>query len=113
MNEQTLIACIITAFIGAFAGWVVRKVFPGNSEKREIINEPLKVTAATRLVRWEEHCALRSEFENLRSDLRGEILKIETQLQHNNDDGEKRAIKLHDRINEILASVSRLEGKLE
>jgi len=51
------------------------------------------------------------------SEVKNNVNKLEAEMRQNfkelNNQGEQRAYKLHARINEVLAAVSRLGGKIE
>jgi hypothetical protein len=112
MNEALLtagqigMACIMLIFFFKLnSGFEkFKRELTGKGEKREISPQPLIVTPQVRVATFDELSQLRREFEVFRTEQREsnkELLEV----------GETRSIALHNRINDVLAAVCRLEGK--
>ena len=121
------LAAIAAAVNQSITAW---RNLRGTSHVREITPQPLTVSPATRYATLEELETMRDNLnerlddmgghvEQLRTDVvsvRAELTGLRAEL-HNmesraNSRDESRAVKLHDRINEILAAVSEMRGEL-
>lgn len=99
--------------LASFGGFIVMIVALNRKQQVEV-ETPLDVQAVESFVsktEFNHHVASTTlEIHQVREILRMEIPGMERRLS---DSGEQRINKLHDRINEVLAEVSRLQGIVE
>ena len=85
--------------------------------KRRGIPQPLRTQSEIRLATWEEMQTLRREFEHFRKAIDDQHERMTEKLEKLQLEiaraGEARATTIHNRINELLAAVGRLQGRLE
>ena len=95
----------------ATLGAMVVMIVALNKQQQVRVETPLDVRAVESFVsttEFHQHAAaVAREIQEIREILRREIPEMERRIAQS---GEQRVTKLHDRINDVLAKVSRLSG---
>jgi len=97
----------------ATLGAMVVMIVALNKKQQVQVQTPLDVQAVESFVSkadFQQHAAgVAHEIHQIREILRQEIPGMERRIA---ESGEQRVAKLHDRINDVLAEVSRLKGRM-
>ena len=123
MDERGVVWLVGAMFALPAILWVIKLAL---GIRRELRPNP---TADEKFAAKESMLRVEARLEKIERDMRdtatkSELRQIEAQfksfegeirraLEENDNKSEQRALKTHDRINEVLAAVSRLQGKLE
>jgi hypothetical protein len=106
---------IAVSSVGLNAVILVRKLFGG--AERRTIDQPLSVKPAEQYVTREvcdlHHRDQATRLAGLERRIEGCENRFESLRRDLIDAGEQRAVKIHDRINDVLAVVSKLVGRID
>lgn len=90
------------------------RTHPSADEKFAAKESMLRVEARLeKIERDMRDTATKSELRQIEAQFKSFEGEIRRALEENDNKSEQRALKTHGRINEVLAAVSRLQGKLE
>lgn len=123
MDERGVVWLVGAMFALPAILWVIKLALgirrelrpnPSADEKFAAKESMLRVEARLeKIERDMRDTATKSELRQIEAQFKSFEGEIRRALEENDNKSEQRALKTHGRINEVLAAVSRLQGKLE
>lgn len=117
MDEKLFLGMMIPAILQLGGLVVMLRKLSGAVEARRIEPQPLEVKAAADYMTrsdCERFHSERNRFENQRLDeISKRLAELSAALERRNQEGETRAVRIHGRVDDVVASVSELRGQVD